>query len=302
MSYAVDMRSLNLAWSAIAVTWVILLLVMQRSRKTYPGFGHWTLGTLAACLGMFFIALRGYIPLLLSMVAGNLLLVVQVVLIFRGLAIFAGQKPSHWPDVGLLLLFLAAYAALTYGHDSTKGRIILFSLYYEYYYLRCLLLALWPVPALLGSRNWLVIISLAVMIAFYSLRVVGVIFWNWGVVEILTSSPMNLITNLATSCLSILTLAGLIFLNFQRVELELQSAQREVGVLVGLLPICAKCKRIRDDGGYWHQVEQYISDRSDAAFTHGICPQCLEELYPQVAEEVLAKAGVAGQPRGGQSA
>lgn len=285
------MRSLNLAWSAIAVTWVILMVVMQRSRKTYPGFGHWTLATLSACLGMFFIALRGHIPLLLSMVGGNLLLVVQVMLIFRGLAIFAGRRPSPWPDMALMALFLAVYVVFTYVHDSTKWRIILFSLYYGYYYLRCLLLALRQVPALLGSRNWLIIISLAVMIAFYALRVVAVFLWDWGVVEILESSPMNLATNMATSCLGVLTLAGLIFLNVQRLEVEFQSAQREVGVLSGLLPICANCKRIRDDGGYWHQVEQYVKAHSQAEFTHGICPECLSNLYPDLADSVLVKAG-----------
>jgi hypothetical protein len=292
------MRSLNLAWSAIAVTWVILMIFMQRTRKTYPGFGHWTLATLSACLGLFLVASRGHIPLLLSMVAGNLLLVMEVVLLHRGLAIFVGQKPNPWTDAAPLAIFVAAYAWLTYGHDSTKLRILLFSLYYAYYYLRCLLLALRQVPALLGSRNWLIISSLTVIVGFYALRVLGVIFRDWGVVDILALSPMNLATNLVTSCLGTLTLAGLIFLNIQRLEVEFQSAQREVSVLSGLLPMCANCKRIRDDSGYWHQVEQYISARSDAAFTHGICPQCLHELYPEVADRVLAEAGQEARPPG----
>ncbi|MBI4798327.1 MAG: hypothetical protein HY794_06255 [Desulfarculus sp.] len=290
MSYSVDMRSLNLAWSAIAVTWVILMLFMQRTRKTYPGFGHWTLGTLAACLGLFLIASRGHLPLLLSMVTGNLLLVAQVMFFYRGLAIFVGQRPNPWADGGLLAFFLAAYVGLTYAHPSTKWRIVLFSSLYAYYFLRCLLLAWRQVPALLGGRNWLVLSSLGMMAAFYSLRLLGVLLWDWGVVDLLVSSPMNLATNLATACLGILTLAGLIFLNVQRLEVELQSAQREVGLLGGLLPICSKCKRIRDDSGYWHQVERYIAAHSQAAFTHGICPQCLQDLYPEVADKVLPQA------------
>lgn len=60
---------------------------------------------------------------------------------------------------------------------------------------------------------------------------------------------------------------------------ELQSALATVKKLHGLLPICARCKRIRDDAGYWHEVEVYIRQHSEAEFTHGLCPQCAKELY-----------------------
>ena len=53
-----------------------------------------------------------------------------------------------------------------------------------------------------------------------------------------------------------------------------------IKALTGLLPICAGCKRIRDDGGYWNEVEIYIREHSDADFSHGICPQCVQHLYP----------------------
>jgi PAS domain S-box-containing protein len=62
---------------------------------------------------------------------------------------------------------------------------------------------------------------------------------------------------------------------------ELTDALARVKTLSGLLPICASCKRIRDDKGYWQQVEAYIKDRSDAEFTHGICPECAARLYPE---------------------
>lgn len=60
---------------------------------------------------------------------------------------------------------------------------------------------------------------------------------------------------------------------------QLESALATVKRLHGLLPICARCKRIRDDAGYWHEVEVYIRQHSDAEFTHGICPKCAKELY-----------------------
>ena len=61
---------------------------------------------------------------------------------------------------------------------------------------------------------------------------------------------------------------------------ELSEALGNVKQLSGLLPICANCKKIRDDGGYWNQLEAYITKHSEADFSHGICPDCADELYP----------------------
>jgi hypothetical protein len=67
-----------------------------------------------------------------------------------------------------------------------------------------------------------------------------------------------------------------------RKNLELQSALGEVKALRGLLPICSICKKVRDDKGYWDQIETYIEKHSDAQFTHGICPDCVRNFYPEV--------------------
>jgi hypothetical protein len=64
---------------------------------------------------------------------------------------------------------------------------------------------------------------------------------------------------------------------------EVENALREIKQLRGLLPICSACKRIRDDKGAWVPVEQYVRAHSEAEFTHGICPQCVSALYPEVA-------------------
>ncbi len=77
-------------------------------------------------------------------------------------------------------------------------------------------------------------------------------------------------------------------LKFKREELEQKNAELfkaldQVKVLRGLLPICASCKKIRDDKGYWNQIEVYIRDHSEAEFTHGICPDCARKLgYPEI--------------------
>ena len=60
---------------------------------------------------------------------------------------------------------------------------------------------------------------------------------------------------------------------------ELIAAQKELKILSGLIPICATCKKIRDDKGYWNQLEAYIQKHSEATFTHGLCDECMEKIY-----------------------
>jgi PAS domain S-box-containing protein len=62
---------------------------------------------------------------------------------------------------------------------------------------------------------------------------------------------------------------------------ELRDALSKVKTLSGFIPICASCKKIRDDKGYWNQIESYVRDHSDAEFSHGICPDCMVKLYPE---------------------
>ena len=62
---------------------------------------------------------------------------------------------------------------------------------------------------------------------------------------------------------------------------ELQAALATVKKLSGLLPICASCKRIRDDSGEWNHLEDYIHNHSEAIFSHGICPECAKTMFPE---------------------
>ena len=71
--------------------------------------------------------------------------------------------------------------------------------------------------------------------------------------------------------------------NIQRLE----EALSQVETLSGLLPICAHCKKVRDDEGYWHQVEAYVAKRSRASFSHSLCPECVQHHFPDIAADVL---------------
>ncbi len=65
----------------------------------------------------------------------------------------------------------------------------------------------------------------------------------------------------------------------ERLIKKLQDALADIKVLSGLVPICSSCKKIRDDKGYWTQLEGYIQAHSEAKFSHGVCPECAQKLY-----------------------
>ena len=66
---------------------------------------------------------------------------------------------------------------------------------------------------------------------------------------------------------------------------ELSLALEHIKILQGIIPICSFCKKIRNDQGYWEQVENYISDHSQALFSHSFCPECMKKHYPDIWEE-----------------
>lgn len=60
---------------------------------------------------------------------------------------------------------------------------------------------------------------------------------------------------------------------------------QRIKILTGFIPICANCKKIKDDKGFWHQVEAYIQEHSEAVFSHGLCPDCMKKLYKDYADD-----------------
>jgi AmiR/NasT family two-component response regulator len=99
----------------------------------------------------------------------------------------------------------------------------------------------------------------------------------------------------------------------QRRTKELEEALTKIKTLHGLIPICASCKKIRSDKGYWQQLEEYLTEHSEADFTHGICPECLKQMEIQLkmivdkkesgvlpAEEDQAPADCTGDAAGGK--
>ncbi len=80
----------------------------------------------------------------------------------------------------------------------------------------------------------------------------------------------------------------------ERLIVDLQEALKKVKTLSGMLPLCSSCKKVRDDKGYWNQIDAYISEHSDAEISHGLCPDCMKKLYPDIWEK-MDKTGEEGR-------
>ena len=103
--------------------------------------------------------------------------------------------------------------------------------------------------------------------------------------EDLTERLEYIITSSVFVCIALIVPIWIIIRDVSRLEKtteRLQGALDSIKTLEGLLPICANCKNIRDDNGYWHQVEVYIRNNSKAEFSHSICPTCAQKLYPEL--------------------
>jgi hypothetical protein len=124
-------------------------------------------------------------------------------------------------------------------------------------------------------------------------------FWledfTFGVINVdhaeenLTERLEYIITSSVFVCTALIIPLWIIIRDFSRLEKttqRLQGALDDIKTLEGLLPMCANCKNIRDDDGYWQQVEVYIRQHSRAEFSHSICPKCANLLYPGLFNEV----------------
>lgn len=115
---------------------------------------------------------------------------------------------------------------------------------------------------------------------FHNRKKNGEFFWEFASI-----SPIRNAEGIVTHYLAIkedITRRKEIEAEREHLIVELQEAIAKVKTLTGMLPICASCKKIRDDGGYWSTVELYVEQHSEATFTHGICPDCAHKLYPEL--------------------
>jgi K+-sensing histidine kinase KdpD len=175
------------------------------------------------------------------------------------------QASTAYTSIGLLLMLLVDWLDYLSGHEVN---------FFVFYFL--------PIAFVSWYTNRKVA-------TFFAVVVTG----NWLIVNYLEGAPYSHwfipYWNAGVRLAAFLTIAlAFAFIRqqlrqAQRLNQELAAALAEVKRLSGFLPICASCKKIRNDHGSWEQIETYIRDRSEAEFTHSLCPECVSRIYPDLA-------------------
>ena len=280
MEQFLHMRTTFFVVSMIGLILFVCMVYVDRTRKTYAGFRYW-----AAAAGFYFLAniligLRGVLPDLITVVIANMVAVTAFLVIPYGLVLFVERRHPMWP----YLLVVAGVALFTlyftYVSPSISNRIIVISVIYAITTLYAIAIFKRMIPSFLKGSNLLVMIPLGAGTFWSIIRLTYTLVYEHEMVSFLAPSVIQGITIIIYCGLITFACFGLCVLNFQKVEYDLLKARDDVKSLEGILPICSLCKKIRDDTGYWNQVESYIREHSDATFSHSLCPECLKKVYP----------------------
>ena len=167
----------------------------------------------------------------------------------------------------LRLLLSAMLAEVVLAADFATGPFVQFPL-----------LFLIPIAYAAWRSGWIWGMGLAVFLSLMRALFVPL----WGVPWTMSDTVVNTTIRIATFCLFALLI--------DRASQQTKELRREVRTLRGLLSICSFCKRIRIDGDKWEQIETYVSERSEARFSHGVCPECVREHYADLVDEPTPRA------------
>jgi len=265
--------------------------------KTYPGYGSWLCSLFAMAIGYCSIIFRETMPTALGIGLTNVAFI--SVGVFRLDAVKRFTQGQELKKVYYLLpVAVLPFAMYFY---LVKDAIIIRTFFTS------LFLAL---PALLISaelyknrnrENSNLFLAIAGLNAFNVLllmlrAIIGLSSTN---ATLFSSEKIHQIYFLAVIVIEVGVGIAWLMMNNQRLEVELRASRdslqttntelekalSEVKALSGIIPICMHCKEIRDDKGYWNQLETFISRHSEAKFNHSICPRCLKEKYPDLDDD-----------------
>jgi len=282
-------RTLSLASGAVVGLLGLVMIYLMLTRRTYPGFGLWAGPALAAAAGYLLMGLRGLVPLLVSAAAANSLLVLAGGLICRGLHRFVGDAPNSWLDFGPVVVVagLLVYFSLD---DQVNIRVFVLGLGCAFYFGRGAYIAWRGLPLVLGGRDAPLILSLSLLAILSLVRAGLAVSVERRMGDYMAAGPVQGLAFMVYLLLIVLVVLGVLNVNQRRVERELDEVHGQLSALKGILPVCSNCKKIKDDRDQWHSLESYVRHHSRAQVSHGLCPDCLRELYPEEAARILAKA------------
>lgn len=268
---------------------------LQQGRP--PTMRYWMLAAWVMTVADVLFALRPELPHWLSRLGPTLLVTVGHCALCLGAQRTAGQ-PRSWRGLGaVLLLHTVGLIGFLLWAQPTNWRMVMNGVVWAG-------LSFWALRSLrrAPAMFWQPLVSPANAFLwhglFHVLRVgLATLFAVRGWTE--ASASLQIVGDLEVSFFMVALFVAILIANLQLRHEELSSAHAEVQALTGLLPICAWCKKVRDDDGYWRQVEVYFARRDHIQFTHGICTDCLGEHKSAPQPEDNGAGAAAGTSGGG---
>jgi hypothetical protein len=283
----IDIRTLIFLLGVIYLVQVIVFFDQYITNKKYHGIGWWLTWGVSEVFGFAFALLRE-IPSLRTagILLQNLLIIAGTIFIYIGIMRFFDRREDRGIIFTVSSLFVVSFLFFLFIIDDIQIRgIIIAATLAAFSFITAHALFVYRPSSVAASAIFAAVTFIANGL-FFLLR--AVMLFSGASVDMFESNLLNIATFIGGFICSILwTFAFIVMLN-QRLNREmeegisnLQKALEEIKTLKGILPICAHCKKIRNDQGYWQQVENYVSEHSEAEFSHSICPECVKILYPE---------------------
>jgi hypothetical protein len=263
-----SLQESDLGYAAIFICVGVGFLFLRRTAPKAVGPGYWAAGFFANAAGFLFWSKAIPLPPLGYLLVGELCHISGFFLLVAGAYRFVGRRYRPWNAVALALWLAVWVAGLLAARTDVRLSSLVLKLLRTVLFVGAgaIILRNGDKEELAGSRlaGWSLIAWGAYLaaFAFFSL-------------EHLLGLAFGLLVGF-----QILAAFGMIVMILDRLRRRAEASERRAERLEGLLPICSYCKKIRDKDRAWHTLESYIEDRTEAEFSHGICPDCLEKHFP----------------------
>jgi hypothetical protein len=233
--------------------------------KKESGIVLWSLSFFANCIGFVFWA--GTLRLnKIEYLFGEVFHIAGFFLLLAGACIVAKYEVKTWLKIAIFIWFLAwGIAIITFTRQSSINLAVL-------KFLRSLIVAFAGFVLLNEKKDKR---SIGTVVAGTSLMVWGLYISVFIFFKISTYLYYGFLVGF-----HILAALGMVAFIVEKMRLRAEKSEKIISKLEGILPICAYCKKIRDSKNVWHTLEEYIEDRSEAEFSHGICPECFQKHKP----------------------
>lgn len=239
----------------------------------------WMIASWIMTLANVVFLFQTIVPTSVGRVSATLLVTASLLAVWMG-AENTGGRPTPWRGV---LLVLGAHLPLlvffqVFGHTN-PWRMVSNGLFWTSLSF-CSFFALRRTPDFYWKRGFSPAVICLLHGCFHATRITLALLFaakDWSTANIW----LHTISDMSASCFNVALFASLLIADIHLRHEELNRAREEVTVLSGLLPVCAWCKKIRDDQGYWQQVDEYLAKQGKIQITHGICHDCLEKQLPR---------------------